>query len=200
MGRMESALRDEIARLARKEVKAVIDPLLKEIKRLKEGQRTLKRATAKGVAPAKVKPPTLELPTQKAVEEARIGPRWLKALRKRNKISQGQLADLVGVSMSAVGSWEYGIAKPGGENKAKLVALRKMGKREVKALLAGGAAEEKPKAKEPTKPKKKARKKAAKRKAKKPKKAAKKKATKPKKKATKSKKKTAKKKTAKKRK
>jgi len=200
MGKMESALRDEIARLARKEVKAGIDPLLKEIKRLKEGQRTLKRATAKGVAPAKVKPPKLELPPEAEAGAARIGPRWIRALRKRNKISQGQLADLVGVSLSAVGSWEYGRVKPGGENKAKLVALRKMSKPEVKALLGGNA--EKPKRKKATKKKTvkgkpKRGKKATKKKAKTPKKAAKKKAAKPRKKT---KKKTAKKKTAKKRK
>jgi len=165
MGKMESALRDEIARLARKEIRTALAPVLKQLKELKDGQRTLRRATAKGVTPAKVKPANIELPSQGEADAARIGPRWIKALRKRNKISQQQLADLVGVSMSAVGSWEYGRAKPAGENKARLVALRKMGKRDVKALLSGGPAEKPaPKKKARKKKKKPAKKKVAKRK------------------------------------
>ena len=196
MGKMESAFRAEIARLARKEINAEVRPLSKQVLDLKKQIRTLRKAAASAKAPADAKPANLELPPQAEVEKTRIGPRWIKALRKRNKISQQQLADLVGVSMSAVCTWEYGRAKPGGENKAKLVALRGMSKPEVTALVGGKAAPEKTgktkpkKKKKAAKPKKKARKKTAKPKAK-PKKTAK-----PKPKATakpkKKKKKTAK--------
>ena len=155
MAKMESAFRDEIARLARKEIKSATDPLKKQVKELKAQLRALKKVAASGNAPAATKPAALKLPPKTEVEAARIGPRWIKALRKRNKLSQQQLADLVGVSISAVGSWEYGKAKPGGENKAKLVALRGMGKPEVKALVAGKAAPKKPVKKAKKKPAKK---------------------------------------------
>ena len=56
-------------------------------------------------------------------------------LRKRPGTAQGELATLGGVSASAVGSWEYGKAKPEGRNRKALVALRKLGRREVQDIL-----------------------------------------------------------------
>ena len=195
MGKMESTLRDEIARLARKEIRQAVAPLNKQIKDLKDQLRTLLKATKQGKAPEEVKPAKIDLPPQEKADAARIGPRWIKALRKRNKLSQQQLADLVGVSMSAVGAWEYGRAKPAGTNRAALVALRNMKKPEVDALMGGDKAEAAPKPKKKAKKKtKKATKKAAKKTAKK-KTAKEAKAKKAPKKAAK---KTAKKKTAKK--
>jgi len=35
-----------------------------------------------------------------------------------------------------IGSWEYGKAKPEGHNREALVALRKLGRREVRRILA----------------------------------------------------------------
>jgi DNA-binding transcriptional regulator YiaG len=78
------------------------------------------------------------------VKAARISPGLIKKLRARLGITQGDLATLVGVSMSAVGSWEYGKAKPEGHNREALVALRKLGKREVRGILAAKADEARP--------------------------------------------------------
>ena len=75
------------------------------------------------------------------VKAARLTPWLIKKLRKRLGITQGELATLVGVSTSAVGSWEYGKAKPQGHNREALVALRKLGRREVAGILATKAAE-----------------------------------------------------------
>jgi hypothetical protein len=46
------------------------------------------------------------------------------------------LARIVGVSAPAVAHWEAGESTPAGQNRAALVGLRKVGKREVKELLA----------------------------------------------------------------
>jgi DNA-binding transcriptional regulator YiaG len=78
------------------------------------------------------------------VKAARLSPLLIKKLRARLAITQGELATLVGVSMSAVGSWEYGKAKPEGHNREALVALRKLGKREVRGILAAKAEEARP--------------------------------------------------------
>jgi DNA-binding transcriptional regulator YiaG len=80
------------------------------------------------------------------VKASRISPGLIKKLRARLGITQGELATLVGVSMSAVGSWEYGKAKPEGHNREALVALRKLGKRkrEVRGILAAKAEEARP--------------------------------------------------------
>jgi len=61
----------------------------------------------------------------------------IQKLRRRLKLTQGELAKLVGVSVVAVGSWEAGRSRPQGSRRAALVALRKLGRREVVRLLAG---------------------------------------------------------------
>jgi len=78
------------------------------------------------------------------VKAARLSPLLIKKLRARLGITQGELATLVGVSNSAVGTWEYGKAKPEGRNREALVALRKLGKREVRDILAAKAEEVRP--------------------------------------------------------
>jgi hypothetical protein len=59
------------------------------------------------------------------------------------------------VSTSAVGFWEYGKAKPEGHNKEALVALRKLGKREVRKILEEKAEGRKKVARKPGKPRRK---------------------------------------------
>ena len=60
----------------------------------------------------------------------------IRTLRSRLDISQADLAQLVGVSAVAVGSWESGKSRPRPETKARIVALRALGRREVRRLLA----------------------------------------------------------------
>jgi DNA-binding transcriptional regulator YiaG len=75
------------------------------------------------------------------VKAARLSPGLIKKLRKRLGLTQGELAKIVGVSTTAVGFWEYGKAKPEGRNREALVALRKLGRREVRGILAAKVAE-----------------------------------------------------------
>jgi DNA-binding transcriptional regulator YiaG len=75
------------------------------------------------------------------VKAARISPLLIKKLRKRLKITQGELATLIGVSTNAVGFWEQGKSRPTDRNRGALVALRKLGRREVAGILATKAAE-----------------------------------------------------------
>src|SRR5258708_6182991 len=67
---------------------------------------------------------------------------------RRNRLGRRQraLARLVGVSAAAVGHWEAGASTPTGQNRATVVALRKVGKREVKGLLATRLKETTPRA------------------------------------------------------
>jgi len=147
MGKMEQTLKSEITRLARKQLRATCLPLARDVRQLKrtvsalrktvavlgrlgaewQAQRTAERANL-AAAPEEVK-------------AARISPGLIKKLRRRLGITQGELATLVGVSTSAVASWEYAKAKPEGLNREALVALRKLGKREVRGVLATKAAE-----------------------------------------------------------
>ncbi|MBL7134073.1 MAG: helix-turn-helix domain-containing protein [Phycisphaerae bacterium] len=150
MGRMEQALKSEITRLAKKQVRAACRPLAMDVRQLKRTVSALRKTVA-----ALEKLGT-DFQVQRTAEQARLGapaeevkaarlsPTLIKKLRKRLGITQGELATLVGVSHSAVGSWEYGIAKPEGRNREALVALRKLGKREVQGILATKAEQSPP--------------------------------------------------------
>jgi DNA-binding transcriptional regulator YiaG len=151
MGKMEQTIKSEVIRLAKKEIRAICLPLAHDVRHLKRIISELRKT----VAPLKVL--GSELQAQKAAEllklqatpeevgAARLSPLLIKKLRKRLGISQGDMAVLVGVSAGAVASWEYGLAKPKGRNREALVALRKLGKREVKKLLADKKVERRPK-------------------------------------------------------
>ena len=163
MGKLEQAFKSEITRLARKEMRAPYLPLARDVRRLKRTVSALRETVA---VLARL---GTELKAQRTAERvrltaapeevkvARISPLLVKKLRKRLGITQGELATLVGVSGSAVGSWEYGMAKPEGHNREALVALRKLGRREVQGILAAKAAESPRKAKSRARGRKKGR-------------------------------------------
>ena len=145
MGKMEQTLKSEITRLAKKQVRATYLPPARDVRRLKRTVFALRKTVA---VLARL---GTELQVQRTAERsklaaapeevkvARLSPGLIKKLRARLGITQGELATLVGVSTSAVGSWEYGKAKPEGHNREALVALRKLGKREVREILAAKA-------------------------------------------------------------
>ena len=122
-------------------------PLRREVVRLRQrvaelrGTLTILQRSAAGwrrlVEAAPLVPPVSE---QEATS-ARLSPRLIHSLRKRLGLSQTALARLVGVSAPAVAHWEAGNSTPTGQNRAVVVGLRKMGRREVKELLARRAKE-----------------------------------------------------------
>jgi DNA-binding transcriptional regulator YiaG len=77
--------------------------------------------------------------SEQEVQAARFSPRLIKKLRARLKLTQGEVAKLVQASVAAVRAWEAGRSRPQGVRRAALVALRKLGRREVKRLLGAKA-------------------------------------------------------------
>jgi len=75
------------------------------------------------------------------VKASRFSPRLIRSLRKRLGVTQKELATLANVTVGAIYQWEKGIFDPRGEKKGILVALRKLGRREVKAILKEKSAE-----------------------------------------------------------
>jgi DNA-binding transcriptional regulator YiaG len=150
MGKMEQTLKSEITRLAKKEVRANCLPLARDVRRLKRTVSALRKTVValsrlgtELQAERQAQRAKLAVAPEEA-QTARLSPGLIKKLRARLGITQGDLATLVGVSSSAVGSWEYGNAKPEGHNREALVALRKLGKREVRGILAAKAEEARP--------------------------------------------------------
>ena len=142
MGKVETVLKAEIARLSRRETRRMTQKHVEELRRLRQRVatlehevRSLKTARAEEEIKAKIKT-TTETAAARQASTARLSPGLILALRRRLKLTQAELAKLVGVSTVAVGMWESGHTHPRRETKARIVALRSFGRREVRRLLA----------------------------------------------------------------
>jgi len=141
MSKLEATIKSEIQRLSKREIRSTFLPLRREVKGLRlrlstlsKGITSLNRMTKELRLEEKAKPKLEATPEE--VRVSRLTPDRIRGLRKKLDISMRELGILTGTSLSAVLSWEKGKFKPRGEKKAVLVALRKLGKREVRKLLA----------------------------------------------------------------
>ena len=140
MGKLESTIKLEIQRLAKREVRATFFPLRREVRTIRlrlsslsKNFSVLKRMTKElHLEEAK---PKLEA-TPEEVKASRLTPDRIRGLRKKLGISMRELGVLTGSSLSSILSWEKGKFKPRGDKKAALVGLRKLRKRDVRKLLA----------------------------------------------------------------
>ncbi|HUT37259.1 MAG TPA: helix-turn-helix domain-containing protein [Planctomycetota bacterium] len=141
MGKIETVLRTEIVRLAKKQVRTACQPLAREVRRLKRVVAELSKAVrsfegiAKDFAAKRAKEATRLEADPAEVKKARISGGLVKKLRKRLGLSQAALGKLLGVTSAAVVFWEQGRSRPTPGKKAGLVALRKLGRRQVRRLL-----------------------------------------------------------------
>ena len=142
MPKLEQVLKAEIIRLAKKQIRDACSPLARGVRELKRRVSQLSKTVValdkmRAALEAKraAEGTKLEAPAEQ-VKAARLSPLLIKKLRARLGLGQDQLARLVGVSGPAVAHWELGRSRPQGSNKAALVALRGIGRREVKRMLA----------------------------------------------------------------
>jgi len=156
MGKIESMIKSEIQRLARREIRSTFRPLKREVRtmRLKlsglmKGFGTLNRISKEQVQRASAQFKLESSPEE--IKIARFSPARIRALRLKKGLSQKELGMLIGVSLGTVVLWEKGKITPKAERKGALIALRKLKKREIKRVLA------EKKAAEPKKEKVKAR-------------------------------------------
>jgi DNA-binding transcriptional regulator YiaG len=82
--------------------------------------------------------------SQEQARRARLKPEAIKRLRARLGLTQVQLAALLGVTGPAVAQWEMATSEPRGSNRAALAALRKVGRREVRRMLAASGMSPRP--------------------------------------------------------
>jgi DNA-binding transcriptional regulator YiaG len=142
VAKLETTIKEAIARGARRQVRVLVLPLRREVLRLRrrvgELQSTLTtlRRSAAGWKRLMEAAPTVPRVSEEEAKAARLSPRLVQSLRRRLGLSQMALARLSGVSAPAVAHWEAGDSTPTGRNRVTLVALRRVRKREVKELLA----------------------------------------------------------------
>lgn len=140
MGKVEAIIKSEIVRLAKREMKKVAAPLRRDVWALKSTVSQLRKtviALERFVSLQRKaweqEPPLKAAPEE--VETSRLSPRLIRSLRQRLGLSQRDFARLTGVTPLAVYQWETGVFKPKREKKGVLVALRKLGRRDVRKLL-----------------------------------------------------------------
>ena len=140
MPNIATVLKEEICRLAKKEVKLQVGKTQKasaqyrrDIANLKRvlGQqgkeiKLLKRRAQNGQPQAEEEP----------LESVRYSARSVKAQRSRLGLSAADYGKLVGVSGLTIYNWEHGTSHPRKAQLAALVAVRNIGKREALLKLA----------------------------------------------------------------
>jgi DNA-binding transcriptional regulator YiaG len=140
MANLAAVLKDEIARLARKEIRRETETLKKasaqhrrDIAALKRQVGTLEQTVA--LLEGKV---LNDIPVATEKDEGaqvRFTAKGLRSQRKRLGFSASDYAQLVGVAAQSIYNWERETSRPRNEQIAVLAALRGMGKKEALARL-----------------------------------------------------------------
>jgi len=141
MANIASLLKEEIIRLARKELRAESEGLKKASAQYRSDIAALKRKTAQlekqvlrlekmltQTSPVKAEP--------NETARLRFTIKGFKTLRQRLGITAAETARLLDVSMPTIYGWEAGKATPRPKQLEKIVTLRAMGKKHARTLLA----------------------------------------------------------------
>jgi DNA-binding transcriptional regulator YiaG len=147
MPNIARVLREEIQRLARRQVKAGLTPLKRDNVRLKKHVADLRReltvlTRTNRELLAKVTAVVAERETARATERAatlRPTSRSLARLRRRLALTQVEFGRLLGVTGQAVVNWEGkgSRLRMRSANLAALAAIQSIGKREARRRLEG---------------------------------------------------------------
>ncbi|HYE40108.1 MAG TPA: helix-turn-helix transcriptional regulator [Ramlibacter sp.] len=140
MPNIAAVLKDEIARIARKEVRAQTEDFKKSSaqyrahiaalrRRVDDLERQLKRVS-KGAARAAPEPQAEEEGTPRRFSATRLA-----AQRQKLGLSAADFAALLGVSGQSVYKWEHGEARPRARQLEAIAELRGIGKREAAERL-----------------------------------------------------------------
>ena len=160
MATLANALKEEISRLARKEVRQQIAETAKsatrserDIAELKRQVQTLQqKLSATRTQDAPKQPAAKKAPSKKAAAKgqsgkaagaqpakqsarSRFSAENLKASRERLGLSADNYGRLIGVSGLSIYNWEQGKARPRESSIAALATIRGIGKREAKKRL-----------------------------------------------------------------
>lgn len=144
MSNIAAALRSEIARVARKEIRTEVEALRKslgtarrqivELKRQLEDQHKQLRGLQKATQAARGQHPPE--PQEGDGKLRRFSPARLAAHRQRLGLSAADFGKLIGASTQSIYNWETGTARPRADALEAIAQLRGMGKRAVMARLA----------------------------------------------------------------
>lgn len=136
MPAMEAKLKNDMTRIARKEARLLIAPLLKRIATQRKEIAGLKSTRVKGSGANQMTARKPRSPSKVSIEDARS---WFTSaalvdLRARLDLSAAEMARLIESSAWSIYHWESG-KKPSPEFMVKLASLRNISKRRAQQLL-----------------------------------------------------------------
>ncbi|HKB60055.1 MAG TPA: helix-turn-helix transcriptional regulator [Gallionellaceae bacterium] len=140
MANVASLLKEEITRLARKEIRSEIEGLRKasahyrsDIAALKKRIAVLEQQVSRlGKAASR----TTDVESNQEVSgKIRFSAKGFKTLRERLGLTASATGALLGVSGQTIYSWETGRSRPRKHHLERLAYLRKMSKRDVDAVI-----------------------------------------------------------------
>lgn len=141
MPNIAAVLKEEIRRLAKKEVKAQVGSTKQALAKSRAEIAALRRLLAlqdREIKHLKKRIPQegRETTEEEPLENIRFSARSVKAQRIRLGLSAADYGKLVGVSGLTIYHWEHGKSRPRKAQLSALVAVRGIGKREALAKLA----------------------------------------------------------------
>jgi len=144
MPNIAGVFKDEIARVARKEIRTATGSLAAastkyraEIAALKRTNAELERRLAKLEKAAGGSAPRASAEENAAGSEiARFSAKGLASQRKRLGLSAAEMGRLMGVSGQSVYKWEEGTSRPRKSHFAAIALVRDMGRKDAQAMLA----------------------------------------------------------------
>ena len=140
MANLAAALKEEIRRVARREIRQELDQTRKTVTQQRRDIASLKRQVQEQARTIRFlqnreKQRLQETPSEELAENARFSPTRLRQHRHRLGLSADDYARLVGVSGQSIYLWEQGKSRPRAKQLAALVAVRGIGKREAQRRL-----------------------------------------------------------------
>lgn len=140
MANIASVLKEEITRLARKEIRSETEGFKKASAQYRSEIAALKRRVTSLEQHLSRLEKALSKNTEvtirpDAATKARFTAKGFKTLRQRLGLTAGEIGRLLEVSAPTIYNWEAGNSSPREQQMARIVVLRKMGKREVGAIL-----------------------------------------------------------------
>ena len=137
MPNLATVMKNEIVRLARKEVRAEVVALRKAATSYRTDINALKRRVAalekQFASLSKVSPPKQTEPADES-QPIRFSSKGFAALRARLNLSAAQMGQLLNASDQSVYKWERG-ARPRPNQLPKISALRKLSAQQVAGIL-----------------------------------------------------------------
>lgn len=138
MPNLAAVMKDEIRRLARKEIKAEtaaakrsVTQHRKDITELRRQVRELTREVAYLRRQEQKRLGTAPAAAADAAVTPRFSPGWVSAHRDRLQLSAADYGELVGVSALTIYNWEKGRTKPARQQLAAWAEVRTLGKRDA---------------------------------------------------------------------